>query len=164
MSRGNPQQQDEQISALSSAFEGTVAYTHPLTDRRQSWRQKQRFVTQMTPWSPGRASVPFEVILEDVSSSGAGVVHDRALEVGLRHLLTVPRDEGEKPVVREYTVVRCDPRPDGKFNVGLELIVTTTAETDDAPEARKGVATSRLKLILLAFSIIWLVAVIFTPL
>ena len=81
-------------------------------------RQKQMFVTQMTPWVPGHPSIPFDVILEDTSDTGAGVIGERPCKIGLRHLLMVPRVTGEKPVIREYTVVRCDLRPDGKYASG----------------------------------------------
>src|SRR3954469_17801307 len=83
------------------------AFPHPLTDRRRATRVKRKFVTQMTPWAPGYASVPFEVVIEDVSDAGVGIVHDRPLEIGVCHLLTVPRD-GAKPIVLEYLVVRCE--------------------------------------------------------
>src|SRR5437016_14335809 len=83
-------------------------HTHPLTDRRRATRLKQKFVTQMTPWAAGHASVPFEVVINDISDMGVGILHDQPLELGLRHLLSVPREDGKKPLTHEYIVVRCD--------------------------------------------------------
>src|SRR3954465_15733138 len=109
---------------------GTLRYEHALSDRRASTRQRQMFVTQMTPWAAGHPSIPFEVILEDTSHSGAGVIGERPAKMGMRHLLMVPRAEGEKSVLYEYNVVRCDLRADGKYSIGLELIATAAGAPD----------------------------------
>lgn len=144
---------------------GTLAYTHPLTDRRRTARHKQMFVTQMTPWAPGSPSIPCEVILEDVSEAGAGVIHERPCMIGRRHLLTVPREAGERPIVREYSVIRCEARPDGKYSVGLELIdgITTDVAGSGTVEC-KPVTSQRLKLLFLAFGLVCLIFVAFVPL
>jgi hypothetical protein len=148
---------------------GTLSYAQPMTDRRTAPRQKQMFVTQMTPWAPGHPSIPFEVILEDTSETGAGVIGERPCRMGLRHLLMVPRGIGEKPVMREYEVVRCDLRADGKYSIGLEQIagmtmtneVTGDAADDETPRTSNG---SQLKLILLAFALVCLLIALFMPL
>ena len=142
---------------------GTLAYTHPLTDRRRSTRLKRMFVTQMTPWAPGMASIPFEVILADVSENGAGVIHDRELRIGMRHLLTVPRGEGERPIVREYSVIRCERRPDGKYAVGLEVAASRTSGVATLTD-RPPVTSPRLKLLFLAFGFAGLLVAAFYPL
>jgi hypothetical protein len=142
---------------------GTLAYTHPLTDRRRSTRHKQMFVTQMTPWAPGYASIPFEVILADVSENGAGVIHDRELKIGMRHLLTVPRGEGERPIIREYAVIRCERRPDAKYAVGLEVAPSRTTGISAAGE-HPSVTSPRLKLLFLAFGFAGLLVAAFYPL
>src|SRR2546430_2485058 len=77
---------------------------------RRATRLKQKFVTQMTPWAAGHASVPFEIVINDISDMGLGIIHDQPLELGLRHLVTVPREDGKKPLTHEYIVVRCDRR------------------------------------------------------
>ena len=148
---------------------GTLAYAQPMSDRRTAPRQKQMFVTQMTPWAPGHPSIPFEVILEDTSDTGAGVIAERPCKIGMRHLLMVPRGIGEKPVMREYKVVRCDLRADGKYGIGLGQIpgaTMTTGATDDAPQAQTPRASngSQLKLILLAFALVCLLIALFMPL
>jgi hypothetical protein len=148
---------------------GTLSYTHPLADRRASTRQKQMFVSEMTPWAPGHPSIPFEVILEDTSDNGARVIGERPAKIGMRHLLMVPRTEGEKPIIREYNVARCDLRADGKYSIGLELIAGITVETEPMPEAmseampRRGKG-SQLKLIMLAFALVFLLIAMFIPL
>ena len=153
------------VESLEST--GTLSYTHPLADRRAAVRQKQMFVTQITPWAPGHPSIPFEVILEDISDTGAGVIGERPAKIGMRHLLMVPRTEGEKPVIREYNVVRCDLRADGKYSIGLELIAGlaagVTLETEPLATRRRGKG-SQLKLIMLAFALVCLLVALFMPL
>src|SRR4051812_36306060 len=90
-------------------------------ERRRAERQPRKFITQITPWSAGRSSVPFDVIIENISDRGIGLLHDQPMELGVPHLLTVPRGDHERPVMREYIVVRCDVRSDGNYSVGLEL-------------------------------------------
>ena len=146
---------------------GTLRYEHPLSDRRSSARQKQMFVTQMTPWAPGHPSIPFEVILEDTSDTGAGVIAERACKMGMRHLLMVPRAQGDKPFLCEYNVVRCDLRPDGKYGIGLELIVGMSSGdgAEAAPTAEQRQSNgSQLKLILLAVALVGLLIALFMPL
>jgi len=149
---------------------GTLAYAQPMTDRRTSPRQKQMFVTQMTPWAPGHSSIPFEVIVEDTSDNGAGVIGERPCKIGLRHLLMVPRASGERPVMREYIVVRCDLRPDGKYMIGLEQIAgmpggeAMDPQAADAPAATRPSNGSQLKLILLAVALVGLLVALFMPL
>src|SRR5215213_6985983 len=89
-------------------------------ERRRAVRFKRKFVSQMTPWSAGQAAVPFQVVIEDISDAGVGILHSEELEIGRRHLLTVPRD-GQRPVIRQFTVVRCEKRFDGLYTIGLSL-------------------------------------------
>jgi hypothetical protein len=156
------------VESLEST--GTLSYTHPLADRRAAARQKQKqmFVTQMTPWAPGHPSIPFEVILEDTSDTGAGVIGERPAKIGMRHLLMVPRTEGEKPVIREYNIVRCDLRADGKYSIGLHLLnavaTDSVGESDATPGAQRRGKGSQLKLIMLAFALVCLLVALFMPL
>ena len=135
-------------------------FTHPLTDRRRATRLKQKFVTQMTPWSPGHASVPFEVVINDISEMGIGIIHDQPLELGLRHLVAVPREDAKKPLTHEYIVVRCDRRGDGGYSIGLEKSVAR----DSIDEPPKRVTSERVKLLFLLFGLFGLIIATFAPL
>jgi hypothetical protein len=141
--------------------EAERAFSHPLTDRRRSTRVKRKFVTQMTPWAPGYASVPFEVVIEDISDAGVGIVHDRPLEPGVRHLLTVPRDGG-KPIVLEYLVVRCQQRGENQYHIGLECADHAGTRLVQVPD--RPVVSRRLKTLFLLFGIFGLLIASLAPL
>jgi hypothetical protein len=141
-------------------FPGEAPFTHPRTDRRRATRAKQKFVTQMTPWAPGHASVPFEVIINDISDHGLGLIHDQPLEIGLRHLVAVPREEGKKPVTLEYIVVRCERRSDGNYTIGMERAIAR----DSVDQPVKKVVSERVKLLFLLFGLFGLVIAAFAPL
>jgi hypothetical protein len=143
----------------ASQQESTPSIVGSSDERRRDVRMKRKFLTQMTPWAAGHASVPFDVLIEDISDVGIGLVHERELEIGLRHLLTVPRANG-LPVVAEYTVVRCDARRDGRYLIGLEL----TDGSGRAGIAEKPRKNSHLKVLLLALSLAGLMVALFAPL
>ena len=132
----------------------------PQTDRRRASRLKRKFVSQMTPWAPGVASVPFEVVIEDISDRGVGLIHDQAIPLGLRHLLAVPREDGNSSIIREYNVIRCDARGDGTYGIGLELCIFQGSSS----ESPRRVTSSRLKLLFLLFGLFGLAVAIFAPL
>src|SRR5438874_13764977 len=121
--KGSPEYSMATLHTITTAQpaqeQGDADHTHPLTDRRCSTRQPRKFVSQMTPWAPGVASVPFEVVIEDISGDGVGLVHGEALALGMRYQLTVPLCD-DATAMREYIVVRCAPRDDGNFTIGLE--------------------------------------------
>lgn len=135
---------------------------HSGADRRRANRTRHKFITQMTPWSAGHPSIPFEVILEDVSQTGVGLIHPAPLEMGLRHLLTVPQGPQEKPILREYEVCRCDRRADGNYSIGLVLASAVDAPSKPAP--RKRITSERTKILFLIFGIVGLLVVTFCPL
>jgi len=133
---------------------------HAQTDRQRANRLTQKFVSQMTPWAPGHASVPFEVVIDTLSDTTAGVIHDRPLEVGLRHLLSVPRTSDNKAITLEFVVVRCDHRGEAGYLITLDRAI--------APEAvvlpKRRVVSERTKLLLLLFGIFGLLIAAFAPL
>jgi hypothetical protein len=151
--QGNPS------NSQADSQEG-LRHTHPLTDRRRATRLKQKFVTQITPWAAGHASVPFEVVINDISEMGVGIIHDQPMELGLRHLLTVPREDGKKALTGEYIVVRCDRRHDGGFSIGLEKSVAR--DSIDLPPKR--VVSENVKLLFLLFGLFGLIIAAFAPL
>jgi hypothetical protein len=136
------------------------SYMHPRIDRRRAARATQKFVTQMTPWAPGHASVPFEVVINDMSETGVGIIHDQPLKVGLRHLLTVPGAAGKKPLTLEYLVVRCERRGDGNYMIGLERSIAR----DSVDQPAKRVVSERVKLLFLLFGLFGLIIAAFAPL
>lgn len=139
-------------------FQGGQAFVAP--DRRRAPRSTQKYVTQMTPWAAGHASVPVEVVILDISDAGVGIIHDKPIEIGLRHLMTIPRQDGLKPIVQEYIVIRCDPRTDGTYTIGLERVVSR----DEAAPAKKRIVSERTKLLLLLFGAFGLLIAAFAPL
>jgi hypothetical protein len=132
-----------------------------LEERRRAERIKRKFVTQMTPWTPGVPSVPFEVVIEDISDTGVGLVHDVPLSLGVPHLLTVPRGDEGGSIMREYVVVRCNIRTDGKYAVGLEV---SSARSGGDKHPKKSIVGSNVKLLFLALGIVGLLAATFIPL
>ena len=152
--------QNDQSQSPTQSSADALCHTHPLTDRRRATRLKQKFVTQMTPWAPGHASVPFEVVINDMSDMGIGIIHDQPLELGLRHLVSVPREDGKKPLTHEYLVVRCDRRSDGNYSIGLERSIAR--ESIDEPPKR--VTSERVKLLFLLFGLFGLIIAAFAPL
>jgi len=135
-------------------------FTHPLTDRRCATRQHQKFVTQMTPWAAGHASVPFDVVINDMSEYGLGIIHDQPLKIGLRHLVNVPSPDGKKPVTMEFIVVRTERRSDGNYTIGLERSIAH--DSIDLPAKR--VVSEQVKLLFLLFGIFGLLIAFFAPL
>src|SRR5688500_1320471 len=130
-----------------------------LAERSRELRTKRKFVTQMTPWAPGLPSVPFDVIIENLSESGVGVIHDHELPLGVPHLLTVPRGDQGRSIMREYVVLHCKPRSDGKFLI--ELAPAMPRETVRPPE--KLVCSKNVKLLFLALGVAGLLAATFLP-
>jgi|SRR5688572_8709327 hypothetical protein len=136
------------------------AGAQPDAQRRPSGH-KRKFVSQMTPWSPGVASLPVEVVIEEISASGVSVVHDQPLAIGMRQLLSVPESDGKRSVTREYQVARCDLRTDGRYAIELATHVHVPSAKDRVVMPPK---RSHLKLIILAAACMGLIAVMFAPL
>ena len=81
---------------------------------------------------------------------------------GIRHLLTVPRDEA-KPIVLEYLVVRCELVTENQYRIGLECADHAgTRLVVVVPEKR--VVSKRLKTLFLLFGIFGLLIASLAPL
>jgi hypothetical protein len=128
-------------------------------ERRRAERMKQKFMSQATPWAPGTPSVPFDVIINDISDTGVGLIHDHPMNVGMPHLLNVPRGENAS-MIREYVVVRCNQRGDGKYSVGMTLRL----RREEPAQEPKRVCSKRLKLLFLLFGIFGLIIASLAPL
>jgi hypothetical protein len=147
-------------TADQDAREERMVAAAALAERRRAERMKRKFVTQMTPWAPGVPSVPFDVIIEDISETGIGLVHDQPLSLGVPHLLTVPRGEDGGSMIGEYVVIRCTPRADGKYTIGMEV----SGIRSIAAPVVKCVCGKNVKLLFLALGIAGLLAATFLPL
>lgn len=154
---------DIQADTYNASFSDAQCALLEERRRCERTRIKKKFITQMTPWAAGHASTPVEVIIEDLSDTGAGIIHDQPLEIGLRHLLAVPRKGTTRPVVLEYVVVRCEPRGVEKFTIGLQL-ADRAPTTPSAAPTRRRVTSKRLKLLFLLFGIVGLLVATFAPL
>ena len=106
----------DQRSELRWAFE--EAYVEP--ERRRSARIRHKVVAKIAPWrGKPRSTRPIEVIIEDFSTTGVGLVNSEPLKEDDRYLLEVPRPS-EKPIWVVLRVVRCLPMDSGMYAVGLE--------------------------------------------
>ena len=124
-------------------------------------RGGQKFITQITPWAAGHASLPFEVILQEITESQVVLLHERPLEIGLRHVLNVPR-EGGKPTAREYIVERCTLRADANYEI--ILFPTDAKGRRSAEPAKRRVAGKQFNFLFLLFGIFGLLVAMFAPL
>lgn len=104
----------DQRSSMRMAFEEA----HVPADRRGSQRIRMQCPAKFAPWSSGRAGKAFDVIIDDFSTSGAGIIHTGRLKVGARYLLTIPRSR-QTPLDVILTVVRCEKTVDGLFTAEL---------------------------------------------
>jgi len=127
---------------------------------RRAQRNRRKFIAQATPWSPGHPSVPFEVIIDNLSDTRVVLVHDRPIDPGMPLLLTVPVGEDGQTKMRQYTVAACSLRRDSKYTITLEL----TAAPDPQPPEPKRVCSKRLKVLFLLFGIFGLIIAVFAPL
>jgi hypothetical protein len=151
-------------TAEQEAREERMFAAAAMEERRRAERTKRKFVTQVTPWAPGVPSVPFDVVIEDISDTGAGLVHDQPLSIGVPHLLTVPRGDEGRSIIREYIVIRCAQRPDGKYSIDLEASLARGSSTISATTPAKRVMGKNIKLLFLALGVVGLLAATFIPL
>ena len=106
----------DQKSEIRLAFD--EAFVAP--ERRRSLRVKYQVEAQITQWHGRQQGLPFVVRIEDFSPTGVGMVHGAELPLNSQYLLKVPREKWGDLIVL-MTVVRCEPREDGTFLIGLEL-------------------------------------------
>ena len=98
--------------------------TETAADRRRSPRAPHRVVFNMRPVLPdGRQlGAPVEVILQDLSISGMGIIHTDAMRQGDQYRVPLLRGEADaEPMALLATVVRCEQLDDGLFNIGFEF-------------------------------------------
>ena len=116
-----------------------VAVESP-ADRRRSPRATYRVVFNIYPLLVGgRVGGAVEVVLQDLSLVGMGIIHSTALPMGQQFQIPLVRgDEGAaaantvatgEPQALLATVVRCEQLDDGLFSIGFEF--NSSADTVD---------------------------------
>ena len=95
-------------------------------DRRRSPRATYHVVFNIYPLlGPGQVGGAVEVILQDLSLVGMGIIHSAALRMGEQY--QIPLVRGDEPAVAGQpqallaTVVRCEQLDDGLFSIGFEF-------------------------------------------
>lgn len=146
--------QDERLDVMAAIEEASG-------ERRRAMRIKRKIATQMTPWQVGVSAVPFQVVIEDISETGVGIVHSEAIAAGAKFLLTVPR-RYHGPQVVECKVVRCEQRGHGLFSIGLEACQRIEHVEQTKMEMR--VTSVRTRVLFLVFGLVGLGIAIFVPL
>jgi len=108
----------DQRSELRLAFEEANVEA----DRRRACRVKVKVPAKLAPWNGKKpdAEPPLDVMIEDFSTTGVGVIYGAPLEENDRYLMEVPRHNA-KPAWVVLRVARCMPMDDGTFGVGLEM-------------------------------------------
>jgi c-di-GMP-binding flagellar brake protein YcgR len=106
----------DQKSEIRLAFD--EAYVP--AERRRNLRVKYQVEAQITEWRKGPHGLPFTVRIEDFSPTGVGMMHGAELALNSQYLLKVPRQQFGDLIVL-MTVVRCEPREEGNYLLGLEL-------------------------------------------
>src|SRR4051812_31400790 len=101
----------------------------PIDGQEQRRAPRHRFdpPAQLVPWPASSRTAPIDVWLIDYSATGVGLLHTEALRVGQKFILrqSMVTDESASCV---FTVVRCDPRDDGQYNVGLHVSETAAEQ------------------------------------
>lgn len=96
-----------------------VAEEAPPSDRRHSQRIRQEVRAEISEWFGNRAGRSFGVVIQDLSTTGVGILHDVPLEPGGKYLLEIPRPN-RRPLAAVFTVVRSDASSGGLFTAQLE--------------------------------------------
>jgi hypothetical protein len=101
-------------------------------DRRRSPRATYRVVFNVRPvladggggggGGGGGLGAPVEVILQDLSITGMGIIHSTAMSIGDQYEIPLMRGEDDAtPMALRATVVRCEQLDDGLFSIGFEF-------------------------------------------
>ena len=96
----------------------SVATPPPRSDRRFQQRISEDVHAEISPWLGDRTGTAFGVIVRNLSTTGAGIVHSGRLQLGAKYLLEIPRPH-LPPIATIFTVMRCDETDGGLFNVEL---------------------------------------------
>jgi hypothetical protein len=95
------------------------------SDRRRSPRATHRVMFNIRPLLGGGdvgVGAPVEVILQDLSITGMGVIHSAAIPQGEQFEIPLSRGEADvEPMSLLATCVRCEQLDDGLFSIGFEF-------------------------------------------
>ena len=109
------------------------AVVETASDRRRSPRATHRVMFNIRPLISGgsgsgnggrvgRVGPPVEVILQDLSITGMGVIHSVAIPQGEQFEIPLSRGESDvEPMSLLATCVRCEQLDDGLFSIGFEF-------------------------------------------
>ena len=133
----------DQFAELQEAVEDA----HSFANRRRNPRFRYECNAEISPWENNRALTAFNIVVENLSTTGVGIRHTGRLKEGGTYLLEIPRP-GNTPLRPLMTVVRCDQNDGGWFDVEMapdEVLGVTidVASHRCAPGARR---SPRLKL------------------
>ena len=93
-------------------------------DRRRSPRAAHRVMFNIRPLLDGGRGLgaPVEVILQDLSITGMGVIHSAAIQQGEQFEIPLSRGEADvESMSLLATCVRCEQLDDDLFSVGFEF-------------------------------------------
>ena len=105
-------------------------------DRRRSPRATYRVMFNIYPLlasggGGGRVGPAVEVVLQDFSLVGMGIIHSSAMARGEQYQVPLLRGDGAEhdgaPMALLATVMRCEQLDDGLFNIGFEFNSSTAA-------------------------------------
>ena len=122
----------EQLAELQEAVEDA----HSFANRRRNPRFRYECNAEISPWENNRALTAFNVVIENLSTTGVGIRHTGRLKEGGTYLLEIPRP-GKEPLRTLLTVVRCEENDAGWFDVEMapdEVLEVTL----DMPKNRCG--------------------------
>jgi len=104
----------EQLAELQEA----VQDAHSFANRRRNPRFRYECNAEISPWENNRALTAFNVVIENLSTTGVGIRHTGRLKDGGTYLLEIPRP-GKEPLRTMLTVVRCEQNDGGWFDVEM---------------------------------------------
>ena len=136
-----------------------LAEAHVEVDRRRSQRIRVHCPAEISPWHGDRAGTAFGVTIEDISTTGVGIVHNDRLKVGRQYLLEIPRPE-QQPLAVVFTVIRCSKTAGGLFTIELEpeevldvaFQLSHQRRTAQPPDAAEPRIRNRFRYALLVFA------------
>ncbi len=88
-------------------------------DNRVAPRLRRFSTAQLLHYPSARHQHPINVQVTDYSSTGIGVIHNEGLLIGKTFVVREPHVTDKNTCL--FTVVRCDPRADGTYSIGLHV-------------------------------------------